>query len=148
MSASPLDPKHLLLLDNGASAADYDPWFNSRTTYVVSQAVNLTTIAAAVQFGLNRVVWIDATANAVRYVRENNGNPVFLGPIACNLTCNLIHAVPDPTEPGTFLALCEHAGTTTRDIVRWTSTGSGCSVVYDGTTAGANTRLSRLAVAN
>lgn len=148
MSASPLDPKHLLLLDNAASAADYDPWFNSRTTYVVSQAVQLTTIAGASQFGLNRVVWVDKDNNAVRYVRENNGNPVFLGPIACNQTCTLVHAVPDPTEPGTFLGLCEHAASVVRDIVRWKSTGGGCDILYAGTTPGANTRLSRLAVAN
>jgi hypothetical protein len=147
-SASPLDPKHVLLVDNLASAADYDPWFNSRTTYVMQEMVNLTTISAAVQSGLNRVVWVDSTANAVRYSNENNGSPVFLGPIACNLTCNLVHAVPDPTEPHTFLGLCEHSGTTVRDIVRWSSTGGACSVVYDGTKPGANTRINRLAVAN
>jgi hypothetical protein len=147
-SASPLDPKHLLLLDQIASASDYDPWLNSRSTYVMQEMVNLTTISAAVQFGLTRVVWVDSTSNAVRYSNDSGTGPTFLGPIACNLTCNLVHAVPDPTEPHTFLGLCEHAGTTVRDVVRWSSTGGACSVLFDGTAPGPNTRINRLAVAN
>ncbi len=150
ITQSPIDPGRWFALDDSAAADDVDPFSGAKSPYraPAGGTTSFQTVSASSMSGYNRVVWVDAAANAVDYVRENNGNPILLGPIPCAAqTCNLIHAVPDPTDPTAFIALCEHAGTTTRDIVRWSSTGGACTAVYLGTQAGANTRLSRLAIA-
>jgi hypothetical protein len=153
MTQSPIDPSHWFALDVGsvpAAAFDVDPYTPGSTTYhaAVGGSSALSTIYAASIGGYNRVVWVDGTSNGVYYVRENNGNPALSGPIKCPAsTTTLIHAVPDPTNPTAFIGLGEHPGTTTRDILRWTSTGGPCDVLYSGASAGASTRLSRLALA-
>jgi hypothetical protein len=155
MVASPLDPGRIFALENPSvsnpgAATDVDPFTNTKQTYVAyPTSRDLISMYAFWLGGYRRVVWIDATANAVYYTRENNGNPALSGPIKCNgVTCDLVHAVPDPTDPVRFLALCATPGASTvRDIVRFSSTGGSCDVMYAGVTAGANTRLSRLAIA-
>jgi hypothetical protein len=155
MSQSPLDPTRLFALDNPsaggpAAAANVDPFGNSKQTYVsYPTGRDLISMYAFSLGGYNRVVWVDAGANTIYYTRENNGVPALSGPIKCNgLACNLVHAVPDPTDPVRFIALCAATGaSTTRDIVRFSSTGGSCDVLYAGVTAGTNTRLSRLGIA-
>jgi hypothetical protein len=155
MVASPLDPGRIFALDNPsagnpAAATDVDPFTNTKQNYVLyPTSRDLISMYAFWLGGYRRVVWIDAVANAIYYTRENNGNPALSGPIACNgLTCDLVHAVPDPTDPVRFLALCAMPGpSTVRNIVRFSSTGGACTMMYSGVTAGAATRLSRLAIA-
>jgi hypothetical protein len=152
MTQSPRDPGRLFALDNPSSttpaaAAEVNPFTPSKTAYVPYPAgQDLRTVYAFAQAGYNRTVWVDETENAIYYARENTGNAALLGPIKCaGNTCMLKHAVPDPTNPTGFLALCETAGVE-RDIVRFSSTGGTCDVIFPGVNAGANTRLSRLAV--
>jgi hypothetical protein len=154
MTHSPLDPGRILALENASvtspqAAADVDPFANSKNGYVAYPAGrDLRSIYSIVTAGLRRTVWVSADLNAIFYVRDQGGGIPLSGPIKCvNRTCNLIHAVPDPTDPVRFLALCETPASVVRDVVRFSSTGGACDIIYTGTNAGANTRLSRLAIA-
>ncbi len=155
MVASPLDPGRIFALDNPstgspAAATDVNPFANTKQTYVpYPSGPDLISMYAFWLGGYRRTVWVDAGANAIYYTRENNGNPGLSGPIKCTTqTCNLVHAVPDPTDPVRFLALCANpTSSVEHDIVRFSSTGGPCDIIYSATTAGANTRISRLAIA-
>ena len=150
---SPIDPGRFFALDEAIAstpnaAADVDPFAQSKTSYVSYPAGrNLVSISSYLMGGQRRTVWVDESGNAIYYTRELSGNPALSGPIKCALTCNLVHAVPDPTDPVRFLALCEKTASIERDIVRFSSTGGNCTVVYQGVDAGAQTRLAQLAVA-
>jgi len=154
MTQSPLDPGRLLALENPSvgnpqAGADVDPFTNTKQGYVAYPAGrDLISVSSIVTAGLRRTVWVAADLNAIFYVRDQGASIPLSGPIKCTTqTCNLVHAVPDPTDPVRFLALCEQAASVERSVVRFSSTGGTCDVVYNGALAGANTRLSRLAIA-
>jgi hypothetical protein len=154
IARSPLDPRHLFSIDrpfdtNPNAATDVDPIAQMRYPYVgYPSGANLISIYASTQSGQRRTVWVDGTANAIYYSAETAGNAVLHGPSACNASCNLVHAVPDPTDASSFLGLCaDPANSIHRSVMRW-SPGGTCTLVYDGAGQGAQTRLSRLALVN
>jgi hypothetical protein len=153
VTTSPLDPAHLFALvtplsSQPAAAWDVDPYAATKTLYLAYPAVGAPqTIYAIVDGAAHHTVWVDPTANAFWYTLESGSAPSYVGPASCTgLPCTLVHAVPDPTDGTRYIALCEQPASIIRNIVRW-SPGGSCSVLYQGTSAGANTRLSRLAVA-
>jgi hypothetical protein len=154
MTQSPLDPgRFFALVPLGvslpAAAWDVDPSAPSKTMYLAypSSAYQLSTIYAIAQGPRHRTVWVDTADNSVGYSDESGSGPTLLGPTACSgSSCTLVHAVADPTDETRFIALCNRPGTIVRDIVRWSAAGGSCDVLYPGDAAGANTRLSRLAL--
>jgi hypothetical protein len=151
---SPVDPHRFFSIDrpfdtNPNAATDVDPFAQNRYPYVAyPSGANLVSIYTSTQSGMRRTVWVDGTANAIYYTAETAGNPVLHGPSACNASCTLVHAVPDPTDGSSFLGLCaDPANTIHRSVMRW-SPGGSCTLVYDGAGQGAQTRVSRMALVN
>jgi hypothetical protein len=152
---SPLDPSHFLGLEQtGTStdaAIDLDPFNAMAFDYKAYPFTGtLATIASINQPPLRRTVWVDSDANGVVYFNDGSGMSGLGGPItacATSVCPQMLHAVPDPTEPHTFLVLCGASGSLHRTVRRVSSTGSSCDLIFDGAEAGSQTRLSKLAVA-
>jgi len=149
---SPLDPSHFLGLEQSGSstdaAIDADPFNAMAFDYKAYPFTGtLTTIASINQPPLRRTVWVDSDSNGVVYFNDGSGMSGLGGPIGCSGCTTLLHAVPDPTEPHTFLLLCGSSGSLHRTVRRVSSTGSSCDLIFDGAQAGSLSRLTRLAVA-
>jgi hypothetical protein len=154
MTASPLDPTHFLALENGAAsspraASDVDPWNKTKQLYAsYPGSADLSTIYGFVTLGVGLQVWVDQTSNAVFRNSDVMSVKTMGGPYPCSgRTCTLVHAVPDPVDGARFYALCENPPGPGRDLVRFSQTGGTCDVIWAASQAGANTRMSRLAVA-
>ena len=153
MSATPTDLTHFIALDSSTPAAAWDvnPWTQTKTQYIGSYTEQLTSIYAVVfgSPGPARFAWLDQTdaAGAIQYAVDSGGGPSAIGgPIKCNSGCaTILHVVPDPTTADGYFALCDGATVDTRTVVR--IDGSlGCTQILDGSTFGAESRLSRLGI--
>lgn len=149
---SPLDPSHFFGLEQNGTATDaaidLDPFNAMAFDYrAYPFSGTLATIASINQPPLRRTVWVDSDSNGVVYCNDSGGNCALSGPITCSGCSTMLHAVPDPSEPHTFLVLCGSSGSLHRTVRRVRSTGGSCDVVFDGAQAGSLTRLTKLAVA-
>lgn len=156
ITADPLAPGHFLALaplDNIAMQ-EVDP----ATPATVGAGLADTTDVLSTIYALDggggklRVAWVGNaagpdTSDSVYYLTANN---MVSPPIGCrDRTCEYEHAVPDPTDPTRYIALCGHSGSLIRQVVRFRSTdtkGTACEVLFDGATLSSSKRLSRLAV--
>jgi hypothetical protein len=150
MTSDPMTPTHLLAVDpdNNDMAWDVDPWSASKTVFLGSGTGAPSTIYADVWTAQSvmRVVWVDSTAPTGVLYNNDSGASGLLGPIRC-AGCTLLHAVPDPTDNLRFFGLCDGPSVDARRVVRFSSSGGTCDTVLDGAGFGAQSRLSRLAIA-
>jgi hypothetical protein len=153
MSATPTDLTHFVALDYSTPAAAWEvnPWATppTKTQYIGAYTENLGSIYSVVSSGKARFAWLDQTnmAGAIQYSVDSGSGPSTIGgPIKCNSGCaTILHVVPDPTTLDGYFALCDGATVDTRTVVR--IDGSlNCTQILDGTTFGAESRLSRLGV--
>jgi len=154
MSSDPAAPAHLLALDgaNSVAAAEVDPWAGppTRTTYVGTYSEPLASLYAVSVGGKPHLAWFvnNMAGGAIQWAIDDTGSaPPLAGPVRCTTNCDtMLHVVPDPSQQNGFFALCDAATTSGRTVVRADDAGS-CTVILDGTQFGAQSRLSRLAVA-
>ena len=154
MAGDPATPSHLLALDgsNTHAALDVNPWAAppTNTVYVGTYSEPLASLYAVSVGGKPHLAWLDnnMAGGAIQWAIDNGGGaPSLAGPVKCASNCaTILHVVPDPSQPNGFFALCDAATTSGRTVVRADDAG-GCTVVLDGTQFGAQSRLSRLAVA-
>jgi hypothetical protein len=154
MSANPAAPSHLLALDsaNAIAAWDVDPWGATKTQYVGTYSEYLQSIYAVSVVGAGgsrRLAWFDANSmGAIQYASDSGSGPSTLGgPVRCNNGCDtILHVVPDPTTSDGFFVLCDGAAVNQRTVVRMDG-AHGCTQVLDGSVFGAESRLSRLGIA-
>ena len=156
MSATPTDLSHFIALDYSTPAAawEVDPWASpapTKTQYIGAYTENLSSIYSVVQGhpGPARFAWLDVTMStgSIQYAVDNGSGPSTLGgPIKCTSGCTtLLHVVPDPTTSDGYFALCDGTDVNNRTVVRIDSTLT-CTPILDGTTFGAESRLSRLGI--
>jgi len=149
MTQNPANLSHWLALDSATDVAawDVDPWNKTKTQYIGAYSGYLQSIYATVANGTLRVAWWDAmtAAGAIRYADDKGSGPsTMAGPVVCASGCaTILHVVPDPTTPDGFFALCDGPTVDARTVVRMDAT-RGCTVVLDGKSFGAESRLSRL----
>jgi hypothetical protein len=132
---------------------DVDPWANppTKTPYIGTYSEQLGSIYAVVvgHPGPARFAWLDQTmaTGSIQYSVDNGSGPSAIGgPVKCVSGCGtILHVVPDPTTTDGYFALCDGASVDTRTVVRIDGT-LGCTVILDGTTFGAESRLSRLGI--
>lgn len=146
MTRSPLDPTHLFAAEPGspmAAAWDVSPWTGSKSVYRLGVTYLKTLYATS-----GRVAWQNDFDTSALYYANGAAFPTEkpLGPINCVGTCDtIVHAVPDPTSLTAFFLLCEGAQPNTRHIARLN--GGNCDDVFEGAQLDANSRLSRLGIA-
>jgi hypothetical protein len=151
MSATPIDLTHFIALDYSTPAAawEVDPWTQTKTAYLGSYTQQLASIYSVVSGGKARFAWLDQTdaAGAIQYSVDNGGGPSGIGgAIKCDSGCvTILHVVPDPTTLYGFFLLCDGATVDARTVVRMDDAGT-CTRILDGTTFGAESRLSRLGI--
>jgi hypothetical protein len=153
MAADPAMPAHFLALDgaNDLAALEVNPWdaSPSKTTYVGTYSEPLTSIYSSIAGGKPHLAWLDTNGSgSIQWAIDSGGAaPSLNGPIKCSANCTtMIHVVPDPSQTNGFFGLCDASTVSGRTVVRANDTGS-CTVVLDGTQFGAQSRLSRLAIA-
>src|SRR5262249_37427039 len=133
--------------DHNQAAYEYNLYMGVFTGFM--QATNsaiLQTLYALDDGAQLRIAWTGAPntsqRNSLYYLQ---GGTAIGGAIPCNnMTCDFVHAVPDPTLNTRYLAICD-VGTTVRSVVRFKTTDNTCETILDGATL-PNKMLRRLAV--
>ena len=151
MTQKPDEPsKFYALKPSQWALAEVDPLATQPITDGLTSSSVLHTVSALDDgIGL-RVAWVGDTAAQIYFFND----PSVAGPITCMVDgapCSFAHAVADPTSSTRYLGLCEHPGSTVRELVRLDTTQSSsepCEVLFDGGLAplGESWRLARLAV--
>jgi hypothetical protein len=156
MAANPVNPSHLLAVDNAnnVAAVDVNPFAQTRTTLIPGNSTHLQKAYAVSANGKLRVAWVNATPaatppTAVSFYNDIGaaGTKAVSGPLYCKSGCSdILRAVPDPTAGNAFFVLCEGPPGNGRSVVRLKTDGT-CTPIFNGLTLPAAYQLRHLAVA-
>lgn len=164
LQTDPWDPARLMVLDPNPSnpqALEFVQPLTSTVTPYYSEPMGtifgLHSLALLSQAGNQRVVWTARnTYNGFYYGDDTTGPdagaPFIVGPVECS-GCDMLHAVPDPSNFKSAFALCDTGGAlNSRVVYRVTAAGIGttagtCVPVFRGDQLGARLQLTHLALA-
>jgi len=156
MTEQPDAPLHFFAVNgsSGIARREVDPYAPANVGQDMDNSPSLTTIYALKDDTGARIAWTGGINSP--WVYYLSGQATVAGPSTCKLSsyddaCMPIHAVPDPTAPDRYVALCDHPtlASVERQVVRFTVPNGGtdgCDVIYDSLQFGQTKRLSRLAV--
>jgi Pentapeptide repeats (8 copies) len=157
MTGHPWDATKLMVLDDYQSstpqAEEYVDPFGSSVVGKLAEpsGYGFHSIATVVVGGLERTVWTARNLYNGYYAGNapSPGPGISYGPAKCG--CDMLHAVPDPTDGLGSFALCDGGGTQDRVVhhVVWSVTPqtAACSPLLNGTSLGADDRITHLAIA-
>jgi hypothetical protein len=161
-AADPWDATRLMMLDphtpNPQALETVDPLAPSVTPYFAEPAgIGFHSLAIAPIPTGTGIMWAAQNTYNGYYtgnepLGDGGAGPFLWGPIVCS-GCNMIHAVPDPTDGNRAFVLCDAGGAVNTRIVYRVTRPSGagniqgsCVPVFNGTQLGSTMQLTHLAV--
>jgi hypothetical protein len=151
LSADPLKPGHVFMMNTTypGLATDVDPGAASDAAYLgYPVSAHLRNLASARVGTATCTVSVDTASNGLYYANDTGGALTLKGPLGCpSETCSLADAVPDPSTPSGFFALCDYSPVSANlNVLRITP--SSCAVAFDGSSlAQANLTPTRISLA-
>ena len=155
-----------VLKTSGSAAIDFDPWndrvMNSPAHTANSSGYFLHTISATYSRTFHQTVWTGertdlpgdpSRVQRVSLVTDEGNNRVgpgdycreFMDGLEYDVTCDFVHAVPDPTKETATFAICDYGGGQRR-VVRIQSS-ERCETLVEQTAVASDMRLWALALA-
>jgi len=158
-AADPWNAARLMMLDEPRALEFVDPLAPAVTPYFGEPGgIGFHSLGALRNGPGARVIWTARnTYNGFYTGNDANGpsvdaGPYLVGPTQCS-GCDMLHAVPDPTDGKRAFVLCDTGGAlNSRIVYRATWAGIGivngsCQPVFDGSQLRAKQRLTHLALA-